>query len=61
MPAAGPHNQAAEAAAARKSIDELRLRVQFGSINGCARMVRRSLVAIRYAAVEFSVRRVGRL
>jgi len=32
------------------SIVELRHRPQFGSINGCARILRRSLAALRYAA-----------
>jgi len=40
-------NQAAEAVAACRSTNELRLQAQFGSIDGCARIPRRSLAAIR--------------
>src|SRR3990172_10040677 len=39
-------NQAAEAVAACRSTNELRLQAQFGSIDGCARIPRRSLESV---------------
>lgn len=45
-------NQAAEADAACRSIIELRLEVQFGSINERARISRRSLAASRYTDAD---------